>query len=173
MSSLDKWTEYATRGIARRSSRRGWLRGLAGTLAGAATLPLLPVARANAAAAQPGGGESGAAAKVPETGDPLSLRLLALLRHRRFSVQLLRRFARQLPARHRDVAHHLDRHLPQPRRRQELRHLVQRLLRPHRLRSMPVYPQRRRPRRCTAPTRTTTSTGAWVRNRRSTTAPPR
>ena len=35
----------------------------------------------------------------------------------------------RVPARHRDVAGHLDRHLPQSRRRQGLRHLVQRLLR--------------------------------------------
>lgn len=72
MRSLDKWTEHAARGIARRSSRRGWLKGLAATLAGASAMPLLPVAR-NAAAAPSGGGEPGsAAAKVAETGDPLS-----------------------------------------------------------------------------------------------------
>lgn len=62
MRWLDRWTESSARGIARLSSRRGFLSLVAGTLAGAATLPLLPVARAA------GHGES----RVPPqtTGDP-------------------------------------------------------------------------------------------------------
>ena len=66
MKYLDTWAETAARGIARRSSsRRGWLRGLATTLAGASALPLLPVARAACAPEAP-------AAGIPETGDPES-----------------------------------------------------------------------------------------------------
>ena len=73
MRHLDKVTEYAARGIARRSSRRSWLTGFAAALAGASAVPLLPVARASGAAAQPGSSEAApAAARVPETGDPLS-----------------------------------------------------------------------------------------------------
>lgn len=63
MKNLDKWTETAARGIARRSSRRGWLKGLGATLAGASTMPLLPVARASSTPDAPGAG-------IPETGDP-------------------------------------------------------------------------------------------------------
>ncbi len=91
MKHLDQFTEAAARGIARRSSRRGWLKGLAATLAGASTVPLLPVARAGIGASQgnganvekaalaaneqaaAAGGQPGASANgVPETGDPLS-----------------------------------------------------------------------------------------------------
>ena len=73
MRHLDKVTEYAARGIARRSSRRSWLTGFAAALAGASAVPLLPVARASGAAAQPGSSAAAlAAARVPETGDPLS-----------------------------------------------------------------------------------------------------
>ena len=65
MKYLDTFTETAARGIARRSSRRGWLQGLAATLAGACATPLLPVARAASAPEAP-------AAGIPETGDPES-----------------------------------------------------------------------------------------------------
>ena len=44
-------------------------------------------------------------------------------------VQLLRRRDEQVPAGHRDVADHLDRHLPQPGGRPQLHHQLQRLLR--------------------------------------------
>jgi methylamine dehydrogenase light chain len=44
-----KVTESATRGLARRSSRRGFLGVLGAALAGSAGLPLLPVARASTA----------------------------------------------------------------------------------------------------------------------------
>ncbi len=72
MRNLDKWTERTARGIARRSNRRGWLKTVATALAGASVMPLLPMARANAAGAQAGAAGPGAAARVPETGDPLS-----------------------------------------------------------------------------------------------------
>ena len=65
MKYLDAWTETAARGIARRSSRRGWLKGLAAALAGASAVPLLPVARA---ASNPDPGAAG----IPESGDPES-----------------------------------------------------------------------------------------------------
>ncbi len=82
MKHLDRFTEAAARGLARHSSRRGWLKGLAATLAGASTMPLLPVARAAQTGdadrtvrqqAQSGGDPNNASANgVPETGDPLS-----------------------------------------------------------------------------------------------------
>ena len=53
---------------------------------------------------------------------PDAVRLLALLRDRRFSVQLLRRHGEQLPAGDRNVADHLDRYVPEPRRQSRLYH---------------------------------------------------
>lgn len=50
---LSRLTEQATRHIARRSSRRGFIGRLGALLAGTAGLPLLPVARASAPAAAP------------------------------------------------------------------------------------------------------------------------
>ena len=64
MRWFDRWMENRARGVARRSSRRGFLGMLATSLVGAAAVPLLPVARA----ASHGGGES----QVPpqSTGNP-------------------------------------------------------------------------------------------------------
>ena len=64
VSGLDKLTERSARGLARRSSRRGWLKALGGALAGFAAMPLLPVARAQSQGEMTQG--------VPETGDPQS-----------------------------------------------------------------------------------------------------
>ena len=61
-SPLDKITERLSRGFARRTSRRGLLGLLGGSVVGVASLPLLPVARA-AGAGQP------QAADVPDPGD--------------------------------------------------------------------------------------------------------
>ncbi len=58
---LDKLTEKISRGVAQRTSRRGWLGMLGGTVVGAAALPLLPVARAS-------GGQP-KANEVAESGD--------------------------------------------------------------------------------------------------------
>ncbi len=68
MKTLDNWTEQAARGIARRSSRRGWLKALGAVVAGAGAMPLLPMARAGTAAAPANAGAS----SIPEDGDPLS-----------------------------------------------------------------------------------------------------
>lgn len=56
MKWLDKLTESSVRRVAQRSSRRGMLKSLGALLVGAASTPLLPVARANANAmpADPG-----------------------------------------------------------------------------------------------------------------------
>lgn len=67
VGGLDKLTEQTVRGLARRSSRRGWLKTLGGALAGFAAMPLLPVARAQAQS-----GMTGMTQGVPETGDPES-----------------------------------------------------------------------------------------------------
>ena len=64
MRWFDQWMERRARGVAQRSSRRGFMGLLATSLAGAASIPLLPVARA----ASHGGGPS----EVPPqtTGNP-------------------------------------------------------------------------------------------------------
>lgn len=49
MNWLDKITENTSRRVAQQSSRRGMLKGLGTLLIGGAAVPLLPVARANAA----------------------------------------------------------------------------------------------------------------------------
>ncbi len=62
MRWFDTLVERSLRGVARRSSRRGFIGLIGGAIAGAATLPLLPVARASSAAPS----------RVPSqsTGDP-------------------------------------------------------------------------------------------------------
>ncbi len=60
MKILDKLTEKVSRSVARRTSRRSLFGLLGASVVGAASLPLLPVARA----AEPAGRSS-----VPETGD--------------------------------------------------------------------------------------------------------
>jgi methylamine dehydrogenase light chain len=59
--AFDGWLEATARQLARRTSRRGFLARLGAAFAGAAAMPLLPVARA-------GGQEP--AAEIPEPGDP-------------------------------------------------------------------------------------------------------
>jgi methylamine dehydrogenase light chain len=65
MNWLDKLSERSTRGLAQQTSRRGWLAGIGTVLAGAASVPLLPMARASS------GGQP-KQEDVPDTGDPLS-----------------------------------------------------------------------------------------------------
>lgn len=48
MKTIDELSESAVRGIARRTSRRGFIARLGSVLGGAAAIPLLPVARARA-----------------------------------------------------------------------------------------------------------------------------
>ncbi len=62
MTELDRLTERTVRRLARRSSRRGWLKAMGAALAGAAAMPLLPVARGQTEA-------SDSLAGVPEQGD--------------------------------------------------------------------------------------------------------
>ena len=63
MKWIDKLTEDRARRIAQKTSRRGFLGRVAGVVAGgAATLPLLPVAR----------GQDGPGAQPREEGDPNS-----------------------------------------------------------------------------------------------------
>lgn len=68
MKFLDKLVERASRGVARRSSRRGFITALGTAIVGASSIPLLPVARAA------GGGASGADDRgvAPQTtGNPM------------------------------------------------------------------------------------------------------
>lgn len=53
MTWLDLLTEKTSRGVARHTSRRSFLGSFGATLVGAAALPVLPVARADAAEGQP------------------------------------------------------------------------------------------------------------------------
>ena len=62
---MDKMVERVSRGVARRTSRRGLFGLLGAGVVGAASLPLLPVARA-AGSGQP------KAADVPDSGDDMS-----------------------------------------------------------------------------------------------------
>jgi methylamine dehydrogenase light chain len=54
MNHLDRWISNAARGVARRSSRRGFLARLGALLVGAAAVPLLPIARGQSRAPAPG-----------------------------------------------------------------------------------------------------------------------
>jgi len=67
MNWLDNWTTQRTRAVARQTSRRTFLSRLGVTLAGGAAIPLLPVARANAAEAT-----TSRAPQPQEQGDPLA-----------------------------------------------------------------------------------------------------
>jgi methylamine dehydrogenase light chain len=135
VDQLDRLAEKMLRGFASRTSRRNVFSILGGLLAGAAALPLLPVAKGGEAeGADPSDPNSGAeAAQVLRqsagSGRSHQVRLLALLRDRRIAVLVLRRHRHLVSARYGDVAHHLDRHLPQSRGSAQLHHLVQRLLR--------------------------------------------
>jgi methylamine dehydrogenase light chain len=62
MRGIDHWIAELARGLARRSSRRGFLAWLGGLLAGGAALPLLPVSRATAAEPDPATPEGDAGA---------------------------------------------------------------------------------------------------------------
>ncbi len=66
---LDRFVTRISRGLARRTSRRGFLAGFGAALAGGAALPLLPVSRARA---QPGEPEPapGEPARDSAEGDP-------------------------------------------------------------------------------------------------------
>ncbi len=61
VGGLDGLAERTARGLARRSSRRSWLRAFGAALVGGAAMPLLPVARAQS--------DGGMTAGVPESGD--------------------------------------------------------------------------------------------------------
>jgi methylamine dehydrogenase light chain len=69
VSRIDAWFAGATRALARRTSRRSFLTRLGTLLAGGAAVPLLPVARGQAAPRAPAPGEPDPA--TPE-GDPTS-----------------------------------------------------------------------------------------------------
>jgi methylamine dehydrogenase light chain len=68
-SALDRWLESRARGLARRTSRRGFLARLGALVAGGAALPLLPVARAGSEPRVPVPREEGLEGAV---GDPSS-----------------------------------------------------------------------------------------------------
>lgn len=70
-SRLDKWIEAQGRSIAKRTSRRGIFALLGGGLVGAATIPLLPIARAASGHGGGGGGVSPqSTGKLNDPGDP-------------------------------------------------------------------------------------------------------
>lgn len=65
MNWMDRITERMTRGVARHTSRRGFLGNVGATLVGVAAIPVLPVARADGAEAQPA-----APTGAQDPGDP-------------------------------------------------------------------------------------------------------
>ena len=65
MSRVDRWLEESARGLARRTSRRGFLARIGAALVGSAAVPLLPVARVWAEEPTSGPRDPGGAA-----GDP-------------------------------------------------------------------------------------------------------
>ena len=141
-SWIDRLAERGARGLARHTSRRSFLARLGAALVGGAAFPLLPVARA---AEEPRAAAARATPALARRDAAIRpLQLLAPLRHRRVPVLVLRRLAERVSAGHRDVAGHVDRHLPPSRRRQGLRHLVQRLLRAVALHALPLHPHRGR-----------------------------
>ncbi|GAC1310300.1 MAG: hypothetical protein NVSMB10_18010 [Steroidobacteraceae bacterium] len=71
MAHVDRWTEKMLRGFASRTSRRNVFSILGGVLAGAATLPLLPVARAADGAGAPSGADAKSGEGAPRvSGNP-------------------------------------------------------------------------------------------------------
>ena len=69
MVELDRWTERVVRGLASRTSRRSVFGLLGGLLAGAASLPLLPVAKGAEPEPDPGDPTSGKTPPLP-SGNP-------------------------------------------------------------------------------------------------------
>ena len=154
--------------LARRTSRRSFLARLGAVLVGGAAFPLLPVARAAEDDARlPAPSDAGLAGDV---GDPTSCDYWRHCAIDGFLCACCGGIAERVSAGHRDVADHLDRHLPQSRRRQGLRHLVQRLLRAVALHALPLHraPRARSP--STTRRRTTISCGASARRAARSTA---
>jgi len=132
VAQIDHLAEKMLRGLRAALRGAGLFSVLGGFLAGAAALPLLPVARgaegqSDTSPSDPNSGQTApqSSGNPQDPGDPTKCGLLALLRHRRISVRLLRRQREFLSAGHGDVAHHLDRHLPQSCGSAELHHFVQ------------------------------------------------
>jgi methylamine dehydrogenase light chain len=69
MKWLDSFTEGSTRAMARRTSRRSVLSGLGALLVGAASLPLLPIARGEQPAPKPASGDKPAGTDDPSSCD--------------------------------------------------------------------------------------------------------
>lgn len=70
MAGFDKWTERLSRGVARRTSRRSTLAWLGAAITGAATIPVLPVARAASGSPHGGGGAGHAPLVSANPQDP-------------------------------------------------------------------------------------------------------
>ena len=70
MAGFDKWTERLSRGVARRTSRRSTLAWLGAAITGAATIPVLPVARAASGSPHGGGGAAHAPLVSTNPQDP-------------------------------------------------------------------------------------------------------
>src|SRR2546422_279272 len=120
--------------------RRRWVLAPPGRRGGGGGAAPPPAGGARGSGRPPAGARRCGAAR--RRGRPEELQLLAALRDRRLPLRLLWRLAEHLPAGDGDVAPHLDRHLPQPRRREGLHHLVQRLLWAVALHALPVHAHR-------------------------------
>ena len=138
MKWLDRMIEKRSREVAKLTSRRGFLGALGAVVAGAGAAPLLPVARASTAAVDDVPAQDTGNPEDP--GDPSTCGYWRYCGIDGFLCSCCGGTQNACPPGTEMSPHHLDRHLPQPRGRQELRHLVQRLLRQEQLRTLPVQP---------------------------------
>ena len=128
---IDRSVERVSRRFARGTSRRHFLTRVGMVLVGGALLPLLPFDRR-------GSKELFAASAPDQRSDPVQL--LALLRHRRLHVQLLRRGSERVSAGQHPFSDSLGRQLHQSGRRPNLSACLSRLLREGQLRPL-LLPQ--------------------------------
>ena len=105
-----------------RTSRRSVIAGLGSLLLGAGAVPLLPVARG--ADTKPSGAVPGAGTPNADPGDPASCEYWRHCAVDGFLCGCCGGSQIDLPAGHRHVPGHLDRHLPQSWRRQGLRNFL-------------------------------------------------
>ncbi len=143
MNWLDNWITKGTRRVARQTSRRDFLSRVGVALVGSAAVPLLPVARANAA-------DSPRAPQPQEQGDPLSCEYWRYCALDGFLCGCCGGSANTCPPGTEPSPVTWIGTCRNPVDGEGLHHFVQRLLRQNGVRPLPVQSQRRRPARVPA-----------------------